>query len=123
LRQRLGLAVRRLRASEARRLEPGLAPTIRLALEVPDDHAIDPRRLIAALLEAGLGAGVTVRSSAEVAALELSGAGDACGVRLSGGERLSADQVVVAAGAWSGAIDGISPDARVPIHPVKGQIL
>ena len=42
LRQSLGLPVRRLLASEARRLEPSLAPALRLGLEVPDDHAIDP---------------------------------------------------------------------------------
>ena len=54
---------------------------------------------------------------------ELSAGREVSGVRLSGGERLSADQVVVAAGAWSGSIDGIPADARVPIHPVKGQIL
>ena len=34
LRESLGLAARRLRASEARRLEPALAPTLRLALDV-----------------------------------------------------------------------------------------
>src|SRR5579862_6953532 len=40
LRSRLGLAVHRLRPSEARRLEPALAPALRLALHIPDDHAI-----------------------------------------------------------------------------------
>ena len=39
----LGLRVERLRASEARELEPALAPTVRLALEAPDDHSVDPR--------------------------------------------------------------------------------
>ena len=34
-RQSLGLPVRRLRASEARALEPALAPTLRLGLEIP----------------------------------------------------------------------------------------
>jgi glycine oxidase len=36
---------------------------------------------------------------------------------------LGADHVVIAAGAWSDAIDGIPNEARVPIHPIKGQIL
>ena len=48
-RRSLGLRVRRLRASEARELEPALAPTVRLALEVPDDHSLDPRQVLAAL--------------------------------------------------------------------------
>jgi glycine oxidase len=30
---------------------------------------------------------------------------------------------VIAAGAWSALLDGIPVDARVPVHPVKGQIL
>ena len=48
----LGLAVERLRPSQARRAEPALAPTVRLALDVPGDDAVDPRRLVAALAEA-----------------------------------------------------------------------
>jgi hypothetical protein len=31
--------------------------------------------------------------------------------------------VVIAAGAWSGQIEGLPADARVPVRPVKGQIL
>ncbi len=120
----LGLTVRRLRASEARRLEPALAPALRLALEVADDHAIDPRRLTAALTEAGRRAGVRLRSGTEVAAIDLdSREARVRGLRLAGGEQVGADQVVIAAGAWSGALEGIPVHARVPIHPVKGQIL
>ena len=48
-RTRLGLPVERLRPSQARRLEPALAPTVRLALDIPSDHSIDPRKLVAAL--------------------------------------------------------------------------
>ena len=51
-RESLGLAVRRLRPSEARELEPALAPTVRLALEAPDDHSVDPRLVLAALRRA-----------------------------------------------------------------------
>src|SRR5207245_3395906 len=40
LRESLGLSVRRLRPSEAREREPALAPTVRLALEAPDDHSV-----------------------------------------------------------------------------------
>jgi glycine oxidase len=50
-RQRLGLVSERLLPSRARRLEPALAPTIRLALDVPGDHAVDPRAVVAALRE------------------------------------------------------------------------
>src|SRR5437764_7886058 len=66
LRTRLGLSVTRLRGSEARALEPALAPTLRLALEIPDDHAIDPRRLIVALSIALQRAGGELRNPVEV---------------------------------------------------------
>ena len=37
--------------------------------------------------------------------------------------RIVAEHVVVAAGPWSSSLDGIPAGARIPIHPVKGQIL
>jgi glycine oxidase len=146
LRQSLGLPVRRLLASEARRLEPSLAPALRLGLEVPDDHAIDPRKLTAALAEAARRTGVELRPGVEVAELALtSGGGErdredgerdredgerdredggrVDGVKLRTGEVVNAEQVVVAAGVWCGSLQGIPADARVPIRPVKGQIL
>src|ERR1700677_4116309 len=48
-RESLGLRTERLRASAAREREPGLAPTVRLAIESPDDHSVDPRRVLQAL--------------------------------------------------------------------------
>jgi glycine oxidase len=45
------------------------------------------------------------------------------GVRVTNGELIGAERVVVAAGAWAGSLEGIPEHARVPIHPVKGQIL
>src|SRR4051794_8469296 len=73
LHERLGLPVTRLRGSEARRLEPALAPGVRLALDVPDDHAADPRSLIAALVPACERAGVVLRPGEEVAAWDSRG--------------------------------------------------
>ena len=95
-RERLGLRVERLLPSAARRLEPALAPTVRLALHVPDDLAVDPREVVAALA-----ARVEVREGVDVRALR----------------DVEGETVVVAAGAWSAAL------ADVPVRPVKGQIL
>jgi glycine oxidase len=122
LRESLGLAVHRLRASEARRLEPALAPALRLALEIPDDHAIDPRRLTAALAAAVKAAGGELRLGAPVRGVAT--AHDrVTGVRLGDGSELPAENVVVAAGPWSSSLDGVPDGARIPIHPIKGQIL
>jgi glycine oxidase len=120
VRTRLGLPVERLRPSDARTREPGLAPTLRLALDIPDDHAIDPRKLTASLSVAFARARGVLRDGAEVSSLSLDG-DRVAGVELADGERIAAEQVVVAAGVWSGSIAGL-PE-RVPIHPVKGQIL
>ncbi len=119
LRTRLRLAVQRLRGSEARRLEPALAPALRLALDVPDDHAIDPRKLTAALTVAVAAAGGEVRAQTPVAAVELD-QGRVDAVVLASGERLRTRRAVIAAGVWSPSIAGLAP---VPIRPVKGQIL
>jgi glycine oxidase len=102
LRERFGLRVEALLPSAARRLEPALAPTLRSALHLPDDHAVDPRLTCAALARAAEGAGAVLRSGVEVDDLAA----------------LPAEQVVVAAGPWSGAF---GDEARV--RPVKGQTL
>jgi glycine oxidase len=135
-RQSLGLAVARLRPSEAREREPALAPTVRLALEAPDDHSVDPRLVLRALRRACDAAGVRVRERSPVARVELGGAradgaggrvggagGRVTGVTLEDGESLAAAAVVLAAGPWSEQIDGLPSDARVPVRPVKGQLL
>jgi glycine oxidase len=121
-RQELGLPVRRLLGREARDLEPALAPTLRLALDIPDDHAVDPRALTGALEAAFRGAGGSLCCPAEVTEL-LGDAAGVHGVRLSDGRRLEADHVVVSAGPWSGELPGLPPEAQVPLRPVKGQIL
>ncbi len=121
-RESLGLAVERLLPSRARDLEPALAPTVRAAAVAPDDHAVDPRRVLAALAAALRAAGGELREGTEVTGLDTSG-DRATGVRLAGGERLAAGAVVVAAGAWSGSLAGLPDGARVPVRPVKGQLL
>ncbi|HEX5853031.1 MAG TPA: FAD-dependent oxidoreductase [Solirubrobacteraceae bacterium] len=143
-RESLGLAVERLRPSEAREREPALAPTVRLALEAPDDHSVDPRLVLQALRRVCDARGVDIREHSPVASVELDGepvhiAGEEYaaseernargahvvlrGVALANGERLSAPRVVLAAGPWTADIAGLPAHARVPVRPVKGQIL
>jgi glycine oxidase len=122
MRRGLGLEVERLRPSAARELEPGLAPTLRLALRIASDHNVDPRRLTAALAAAAQSAGASIRPRAEVEALERSAEG-LHGLRLAGGELVRAEQVVIAAGPWSASIEGVPAEVRVPVRPVKGQTI
>jgi glycine oxidase len=123
-RDSLGLRTVRLRGSEAREREPALAPTMRLALEAPEDHSVDPRCVLGALRRACEVAGVAVREHSLVARVELDGAGtQVVAVALQGGELVSARHVVIAAGAWSGSLEGLPAEACVPVRPVKGQLL
>jgi glycine oxidase len=123
-RDSLGLSTKRLRGSEARGREPALAPAVRLALEAPDDHSVDPRRVLDALNVACRAAGVVVREHAPVARIETQPAGErVAGALLRDGEHVAAERIVIAAGAWSGELEGIATDARVPVRPVRGQLL
>ena len=124
LRSSLGLAVRRLRASQARELEPALAPTVRLAIEAPGDHSVDPRLVLAALERACSSAGVELRAHAPVTRVELDAdRSRVAGVAFADGELVAGDRVVLAAGPWSEQVEGLGAGARVHVRPVKGQTL
>src|SRR5665213_2403641 len=123
-RESLGLRTSRLLPSEAREREPALAPTVRLALEAPEDHSVDPRLVLVALRRACAAAGVRLREHSPVSGVVLEDASTRLtGVVLEDGESVPARHVVIAAGAWSGGLEGLPADARVPVRPVKGQIL
>lgn len=120
--QGLGLDARRLSGSECRRLVPALAPGVRGGAEVPGDHQVDNRRLVAALLEACRRAGVTAVEDRVVAVL--TGVhGEARGVRLATGDDLAAGSVVACAGAATGELAGLPPGTLPPVRPVKGHIV
>ncbi|WP_436773926.1 glycine oxidase ThiO [Yinghuangia sp. YIM S09857] len=119
--ERLGLASTWLTSRECRRLEPMLSPAVSGGLHVEADHQIDNRRLVAALLAACERAGVKL-VRARAAALRAD-ADRATGVRLDDGTELAAGQVVLAAGCWSNAVEGLPPGTLPPVRPVKGEIL
>ncbi|GAA4996004.1 glycine oxidase ThiO [Kitasatospora paranensis] len=118
---RLGLTSHWLTGRECRRLEPMLAPGVRGGLHVTDDHQVDGRRLATALVEACRRAGAVLHR--ERAAELLVDDGRATGVRLDGGEVLTAGQVVLAAGSYSHLLNGLPPGVLPAIRPVKGQVL
>jgi glycine oxidase len=117
-RRSLGLPAERITPGQARRHEPALAPRLRGALHVPDDHSVDARALHAGLTAAARAAGVRL-VRARIARLLVDG-GRASGVRLADGSTVDGWHVVLAAGAWSGTLPGAP---ALPVRPVKGQIL
>ncbi len=126
---KLGLPAERLTGRECRRLEPMLAPSVRGGMLAGGDAWVDPRRVTRALLTAlERRGGALVRS--RVTGLKTGGGPDAetdartvTGVRLATGETIDASWVLLAAGAWSGTLEGVPPEALPPVRPVKGQIM
>src|SRR5207302_1334582 len=99
-RDSLGLSTTRLRPSEAREREPALAPTVRLALEAPDDHSVDPRLVLGALHGACESAGVEVREHAPVARIESDGAAGRVTGLLSRARRTAAGSCPPGRSSW-----------------------
>jgi glycine oxidase len=114
LQRSLGLESDWLVPSAARAAEPGLAPRIAGAIDAPGEGQADPVAVVAALRAACEALGVDIRSGVD-ARIAIDG-GAVAGVDVAG-DRIAADAVVLAAGAWSSAI------AEVRVHPVKGQLL
>lgn len=91
--------------SELAGLEPALAPGL-VARHEPGDLQVDPAGLTQSLLD-----GLPVRTGAEVRHVA------AGRVVLNDGSSLSARDVIIAAGPWSGPLTGL------PIVPRKGQLV
>jgi glycine oxidase len=119
--QRLDLKVERLKARECRKIEPNLSPRVRGGILVEDDHQVDPPALVAALTRACTTAGAE-RIRDRVRSVEASG-NAVRGVALEGGDRIRSGNVVVAAGCWTGSIEGLPREASGAVRPVKGQLL
>jgi glycine oxidase len=111
--------VRLLDAAEARRLEPALSERVTAALLIGRDHRVNNRLLAQALLAGAGAAGVGFRTASPVVAVTARH-GAVTGVRLASGERIEADHVILAAGAWSRDVEGLP--RPVPVRPVKGQM-
>jgi glycine oxidase len=117
--QATGLRATLLGADEARALEPNLSKNVIAAAHLPDDHQVDPRRLMQALSSAAAKRGVTFRAGHVRRVLSHGSA--ATGVDLDG-ETLEAELVIVAAGAWSSLVPGALIE---PTHlkPMRGQMV
>src|SRR4051794_12809077 len=116
----LGVAADLLTGRELRELEPALAAGLPGGLLAAGDHQVDPRLLHAALLDAGRRRGVQVVESLGAVLVDRD---RVRGVRITGGAVIASRYVVLAAGCWSGLVDGIPAAAVVPVRPVKGQTL
>ena len=117
-RRTLGLTAHRYSARQCRAAEPLIAPGIRGGAELVDDHQVDNRHLVDALIAACRARGVTFVED-EVAEV-VTGASGVVGVRLRDGGAVAVATVVVAAGCRSGQLGGLPGHVLPPVRPVKG---
>jgi len=115
----LGLPTEPLPIDEARKLEPALGREARAAAWMEYESSVDPRALTEAVLAAASTSGVELRSDANVTRI-LGEAGRCNGVATDT-ETFGASNVVLAAGAFSGKIQGIA--APIAVRPIRGQMV
>ncbi|HEX5530967.1 MAG TPA: glycine oxidase ThiO [Methylomirabilota bacterium] len=114
----LGIEV--VEGAELAALEPALAKDVTAARLVRGEQWVNNQRLVTAYALAAAARGVTVRTGVEVGRI-LVERGRARGV-LADGEPLTADAVLLAAGAWTAALaPGLG--GPLPVGPVRGQML
>ncbi len=114
-----GLSAELLDRDAVLRLEPAVNGAVLGAALFPDDGSVDNRLLMRALSMAAARAGVKFVTGHVRALLEADGR--AHGVDVDG-ERLGADAVVVAAGAWTGLVPGCGLSPR-QVRPARGQMV
>jgi glycine oxidase len=116
--QASGLTVEPLTVREARDREPLLSPGISCAFDIPADHQVDPRRLLALIAESLAGSAVRER-----AAGLLWEDGRVSGVSLAGGGSVHAGETVIANGLGAASLAGLPSGLKLPLRPVYGDIL
>ncbi|KUM31552.1 glycine oxidase [Arthrobacter sp. EPSL27] len=120
--QSSGLAVEPLTVREARVREPLLSPGISCAFDIPADHQVDPRRLLARIREL-LAADSRCRMLPRRASGLFWEDGKVAGATLAGGGTVLAAETIVANGLGAGALGGLPRGLRLPLRPVHGDIL
>jgi glycine oxidase len=113
--------VKPLTAEQARTMEPMLASQIAGALWAAKESDVDNRALGQALVQAFVRAGGTLAGDEAVVQIETR-AGRAIAARTPFG-LYEADAFILAAGAWSGLVEGLPPEAAPPVKPIKGEML
>ena len=115
-----GMIVPWLDARAALDIEPALNPEIRAAIFYAGDHQVEALGLAQALMRAAVDLGAVLREGAAIDGILTKGE-RVVGVAL-GEERVFADEVVIANGAWAGAWSRLL-QTPIPIRPIRGQMV
>jgi len=100
-------------------MEEGLGGSLLGGLHFPTGARIEPGTLTRALAVSARARGARIREGCPIASLTRQG-DRVTGVILEGGERLAAERVILAAGAWCARL---LPEIKVEVFPVRGQML
>lgn len=101
-------------------VEPAVSTDAEAALRMPTHGFVSVGPLIEALVHAARFSGAVFETPADVVSVTPA---TAAGIEVSAGDRRwTADGVVVALGSWSGRVK-IQGVPRVPVRPVRGQLL
>jgi glycine oxidase len=122
----LGLVGAVISPEAARASEPALNPNVNAIAWLAGEATVDPRQLIEAAIAAAKNSGVTILTSQSVTSvLAESGAS----IVVANGQKISAGNVVIAAGSFCGSIGqdaargAIGMARYAPTHPVRGQMI
>ncbi len=105
--------------AEARKREPALSPEISAAILSLKEGFVDNRALTDAALTAAQKAGAEVRADTEATGLRIK-MGRCTGIQTGAGS-VASDTVVLAAGSYSGKLEGVA--AYAPTKPIRGQMV
>lgn len=121
-RQRVvGISVFPLTLKETRRMEPNLTPRIQMSLYYPEDHQVDNRDVVDALLVSAQRSGVEIRQGVEALRLRHAN-GHVTGVDVPG-SFMEAQVVINASGSWARYLAGVPGACCPPVRPIRGQML
>ncbi len=115
----LGLACDPIHVDEARELEPALSEEVQATALRPNEASVDNRALTQAVLEAARRSGAEFFAGESVKSIWREG-GRCTGV-ITAGRKIAAARTVIAAGCYSGQIDGVQ--AYAPVRPARGQMV
>ena len=116
----LGLPTEPLPLDEAAKLEPDLTRRAQAAAYMPYEACVDNRALMEALVAAASISGVELVPATAARRIEIE-QGRCTGVRSENGTLFTAQEVIVAAGAFSGLLEGILPPLAT--RPIRGQMV
>ncbi len=115
-----GVKVEELGTHELQKTEPELAHSVETALFLPEEHYVNNRELLRAVVKAGQNKGVTFINDTPVTGFDFDRK-HVQAIHLPDRD-LFAETYINCAGSWAGLIDATNA-IKIPVRPIRGQII